>query len=1361
MQNNSQKCPVCSSNMVLRLASKGSNKGNQFYGCSRFPRCRGTRPYIDESQLISKVEQPQNHPNEAKKYAGATSQNVEISKVSNSKVQRPLTDQQRKELVRLRDRLLNLSSRNRSIRLNRLDAKWTFDLSYLNPFGNETANELLQHCLKENTPKNILPKSKNSEEAELHLKLSKRLTHLYRSVTDLEREKGLHDLYIGFPFLVGFPIGSNTVIQAPVFLLPVTLEKITPKKGAANWILKSSKDVPAVFNKTLFFALSKLCKLTINQNIFDEEIPNELYGASSFIDKTHELLNEYGIHCVVHENAKDQELDKVPEFSVKELPSSFHTGKFEVCQYAVLGHFPQSNSSIQKDYEKFLESDQDDLEPITCFLSPEQTTNSAKELSTNKSVETNIPSDSVYPEYPSDPQSTHTIDHRKESENFFLLPSDSSQDRILLELGNTKNVGMVVWGPPGTGKSQTIVNIIGDCLAHKKTVLLVSQKRAALDVVYDRIGFKELDNLVGLVHDSKQDRKSLYSKINNQTTQSDPNDGKLTNVPIDPSIEMDRVTGILREVSRAYCDDAYGIKLGELYQKLGGRKDGLVSIETVYWKNKKSTDLTRYKLQLSSLQNRPIVQSSSPFFLHRKSLSKIDQHELPELIIKFNELIQGTNLLESIALIYFKNGNTKAASELLPKPTEHFQNYLETLKQYHAIKGVTRYLRPTFWKLKNQLTKFIQHAHKKIQHDLNEAKIVFGIFFKPDVANQLIRELPSTHFDRKSLVEFAKTIENHFYELKGYDIAFEELPAELKPIAEVLELAIIEGKLNKSEDWGSVFERSVYAVWVAEIERKHPIITQIRSGQIDSLRQQYQKLLNDKASYCAHLLKERTKHELTTVPGTQFKREINADVSKTRNTFSIRKLNEKYINHPIYRSTIPVWLVSPEAVSDVFPLIKGLFDVVIFDEASQCTVEHGLPAIYRGKQVIIAGDEKQLPPSRLFESTVEDDPDEDELAYATDEPSLLTLAKKTLRYRSHMLEWHYRSQHQELITFSNEVFYGGRMKIAPNVIPFKKGNAPAIAWHSVNGFWEDRTNREEAVKVIERIRYFLSSENPPTLGVITFNAPQKELIRDLIEETQANDPEFDEIIKNDKKRPIDAQLFVKNIENVQGDEREIIIFSVAYARSDPSGRVNQFFGSLNAKGGENRLNVAVTRAIKRVEIVASIEPQRDLDVSTSLNVGPRVLRNYLRFAHSVAAENFDNVNLILKEINPNLQLRSNGGTNVIESPLEAEVLSELQKIGYDIHTQVGQSGFRIDMAIVHPKDPKRYLLGIECDGAMYHSAISVRERDVFRQHFLEDRGWVIHRIWSTNWWDNKDKELQRLRLKIDSLLDKSVSGGSL
>ena len=1334
-------CPLCSESMVLRTARKGRNPGNQFYVCSRFPRCKGTRPHSSQASTSARGA-VQGAPDGFRENVHSATKPIEVSP---AKPKVPLTEPQKKELVRLRDRLLNLSSRNRSIRLNRLDAKWTFDLSSLNTFGTQFANQLIESSLSfKSAP--ILPKP-TKKSAEDHLRLAERLKHLHRAITEIQREKGLYDLYLGFPFLTGIPIGTETVLQAPLILIPVTLSESVPAKGARQWTINPSKDNPACFNRTLFFALSKICKLNINTILFEEDIPDELYGQTSFLQWVHATLNQYGIPCTLSPDAHDNVIDPVLEFSIKELPECFSPGKLEIQQNAVLGHFPQSNSSIQRDYEHFLELDQTELESITCFLAggnladtEGSTTSGTKDDSEIKQFEADDFEDSQE-------DSLETIDLRKEAENFFLLPSDSSQDRILLELSKPKVTGLVVWGPPGTGKSQTIVNIIGDCLAKNKTVLLVSQKRAALDVVYDRLGLKNLSSLVGLVHDAKLDRKTLYEKLAKETAKSSALGIGETKATVDPSAEIDRVAQTLKDAYTAYNDSASGLRLGEMYRKLGSKQAGTIKIAS-HWKRSGYATIQETALQLNSLQVQLGEEIDLPLLRERPSYAKLGYENREAFLTLLEEVINGVRYLEAASIVAISSDRTETGA-LENSTTEALRSLKMALV---ARTDAWRWLSWGFHRDKRQFKRIATEAKTYLEKCAKQFRHLAHQFLSQSVAAELAAGISAGENSLANLRVLSKFLDLKFNSFKSFDSTRETLAKEVQEIVQNIQSTENSGAIRKGDSWGAVFEAEVLCAMARDLEAKHPVISTIRSGQIDVLRGRYKDLLDQKVQFNIQFLRSKATGFMTFQDGRDFSRELNSDVSKKTRTFSIRKLNEKHLNKEFYRSILPVWLVSPEVVSDVFPPTRGLFDVVIFDEASQCTVEHGLPAVYRGKQVIIAGDEKQLPPNRMFETQMDnEEPSEDEETNATDEPSLLTLAKKTLRYKSHMLEWHYRSRHQELVTFSNEVFYHGRMKVAPNVIPFRKGNAPAISWHSVSGFWEERQNRAESDKVIDLIRNYLSSENPLSVGVITFNLPQKELILDRIDELQVSDPEFGALLAENKKLPIDQQLFVKNIENVQGDEREAIIFSVAYAPSHPGGRVNQMFGSLNMKGGENRLNVAITRAIKHVDIVASINPETDLSVSTLKSVGPKVLKNYLCFARAVALGDIERVNAILNEINPNLQLRG-VESNITESPFETEVLEALEAAGFRVDTQVGQSGFRIDMAIVHPEDPSRYLLGIECDGAMFHSGVSVRERDVFRQRFLEDRGWKIHRIWSTNWWQHKEQEVAKVRQLIDSLL---------
>jgi very-short-patch-repair endonuclease len=1306
--------------------------GHKFWGCSKFPNCRGTRDL--------KIEIDTDGPGFTAKDANQSGQSPSPS-VAVSQGKTPLTPDQELALKTLRDRLLNLSSRNRSIKLNRLDAKWCFDLSQLNEFDLELPNQILEHCLGSNEAIPLLPKPSEKNQ-EKHQKLDRNLTYLSRSITEIKNEKGMEDLYIGFPFLRGMPKGSDTAIQAPIFLLPVKIEKVTPKKGAPTWQIRANKDAPAFFNKTLFYALSKFLGVQMNLELFEEEIPDELYGDVTLIQKTVSILQQYGVVCGAHPESGDRVLDAVRPFTSKDVPTEFVDGELQVCQHVVVGHFPQSSSSIQKDYDHFLLQSQEQLDGLMGFLTEKRGSEIESEPFSSgllSSVdESGLTSSSTVEDYP-------------EKEHFTILPSDSSQDRILLNLRKSNEPGLVIWGPPGTGKSQTIVNIIGDALTRGQRVLLVSQKRAALDVVYDRLASRGVAGLAALVHDAKNDRKPLFEKLSERLLDSSTD--RQSNEPIDPSSQIEEVRNRLKEITKALGDDRFGMKLTELYHLGPNKRTDVLLKPQTWWVSLKKSNIGPLSSKLRFLQ-KVSTSKLGKLKTSRKSFQNLSSNDVVDLKETVSRLLSNSELRSSITVAARIRGSLYAMSDAGANdglPLQKYESLRNLVITQHKWSDNFSY---TFWKNRKSLATICEISAQSTYKAIEDLQKAFGKFFTEatllEIKENIIDgKLPTVLFDE--CVEF---VEQNFFSLQSLDYELSLITDQERIIVNELEKI---SENNPNLDWGATLEKSIYLSWIDLLEREHVCLSSVKSGHVEVLRSQFRSLLEKKEIYCAHQLGQRTGKNMQTPEGEREIKGMLGDLKKTRNTLSIRKFIEKHRDSHKFKDLLPVWLASPETVSDVFPAVKGMFDLVIFDEASQCTVQHGLPTIFRGKRIVIAGDEKQLPPSSTFESSTVGlmnlaDGDGDGAGFATDEPSLLALAKKNQLYRSFMLEWHYRSKHEELITYSNHAFYLARMKVAPNVVPFAKGNKPAIEWHHVGGFWVDRTNEAEAKKAIELLSHHLGSGSGDTVGIITFNAPQKDLIEDLIDKRSAEDPDFGILIAAETARPIDKRYFVKNIENVQGDERDIIIFSVAYAPSHPGGRVNQLFGSLNMKDGEKRLNVAVTRAIKSVEIVASIDPFTQLDVSTSAHDGPKHLKNYLCFAKSVAAQNFDVVDSLLKEIGPNLSVRGEAKANQFDSPFEEEVFQALTAAGYQIHSQVGQSGFRIDLGIVHPKNPGRYLIGIECDGAMFHSGVSIRERDVFRQKFLEARGWKIHRIWSSSWWENRDREVRKIETMIQSML---------
>ena len=461
--------------------------------------------------------------------------------------------------------------------------------------------------------------------------------------------------------------------------------------------------------------------------------------------------------------------------------------------------------------------------------------------------------------------------------------------------------------------------------------------------------------------------------------------------------------------------------------------------------------------------------------------------------------------------------------------------------------------------------------------------------------------------------------------------------------------------------------------------------------------------------------------------------------------WSVNKFINKF-NFELFKS-VKIWLLTPEVVSEIIPLQTGIFDLVVFDEASQMYVEKGVPSILRAKKVIIAGDHKQLRPSNLgagrIEMDVDELPEDVEITAALEEESLLDLAR--FKYNDVLLNFHYRSKYEELIAFSNHAFYKGRLYVSPNATP---PELPPIEVHKMeNAMWRNRSNMEEARYIVDLLKTFFSerTENE-TVGIITFNSSQRDLIDDLIDEECAKNPELATAIRTELTRKKDGEdigLFVKNIESVQGDERDVIIFSIGYAKNE-NGRLIRNFGWLNQKGGENRLNVAISRAKKKVHIVTSFNPA-ELQVEDTKNDGPRYLKKYLEYAFAVSAGDKEAAKQILYSFgdDPNA-----GQTVSFDSDFENQVYDALKAEGYDVDTQIGIGGYSIDLAI---KKDGKYILGIECDGKLYHSSKSARERDYHRQKYLESRGWRIYRIWSTNWWKNPQREIKKIVTVVDSL----------
>jgi hypothetical protein len=408
---------------------------------------------------------------------------------------------------------------------------------------------------------------------------------------------------------------------------------------------------------------------------------------------------------------------------------------------------------------------------------------------------------------------------------------------------------------------------------------------------------------------------------------------------------------------------------------------------------------------------------------------------------------------------------------------------------------------------------------------------------------------------------------------------------------------------NSKEDVETELKNCWNESWVSKIEMAYPSLSTVSSSSWELDLTTLRNSIEEKEKLSSKILQLRISEN--TYKGLEFNRLGNRtsyrnllhQVSKKRMRQPLRKLWEEHEEE--IKQIMPAWLATPESISATWP-IESKFDLIIFDESSQCFAEKGIPACYRGNQIVVVGDEMQLPPNQIFSSRWEDESGED--GVFTDQNSLLDLAQQFLPQV--LLKGHYRSQFPELLAFSNKKFYQSKLEFFPMADTLGK-REPALFWKKVNGIWKDQQNLEEARQIANELFPYLDKNPTETLGIITFNARQQQLIEKEIERESIF-----------LERTIPDWLFIKNIENVQGDERDHIWFSIAYAKNE-GGKVIGQFGSLSQDGGENRLNVAITRARKSIHIFSSIVAQ-ELPLSESSPKGPKLLQEYLSFAFNVS-----------------------------------------------------------------------------------------------------------------------------------------------
>ncbi len=547
-----------------------------------------------------------------------------------------------------------------------------------------------------------------------------------------------------------------------------------------------------------------------------------------------------------------------------------------------------------------------------------------------------------------------------------------------------------------------------------------------------------------------------------------------------------------------------------------------------------------------------------------------------------------------------------------------------------------------------------------------------------------------------------------------------------------LTTALREGRIRGGEQCAAAFEFASYSRLLADRISADPLLARFGRESYEALRERFRKLdesmLRLAASeISAGLCKVRPPQGVGYGPVGNYSEAslLRHEAGKSKKHIPLRQLVVRASN--ALQALKPCFLMSPLSVAQFLPPGGIEFDLVVMDEASQIRPEDALGALARARRAVIVGDPKQLPPTTFFDTASAED-DEQEETIVDDTESILDVCMKQLPFRR--LRWHYRSEHEDLIRFSNERFYDGDLIVFPS----PRGDSREFGVHSTfvdNPSYRNGRNRAEAQVVVQSIVQHYRHASNQTLGVVAFNKRQAEEIELLLDRERQQDPALDEVISSSSEA---EPLFIKNLENVQGDERDVIFLSVTYGPERSGERAFQRFGPINSELGWRRLNVIATRARQRVEVFTSLRPI-DVLVGESSRRGVRELRNYLEYSATGRIE-------------------SRGGSTgkAPDSEFEEAVGAIITSLGYEIEPQVGVEGFFIDIGVRHPDRPGEFLLGVECDGAAYHSSPSVRDRDRLRQEILEGKGWTIHRIWSTSWFHSRPTEIERLKRVIEETL---------
>ncbi len=1057
------------------------------------------------------------------------------------------------------------------------------------------------------------------------------------------------------------------------------------------------------------------------------------------------------------------------------------------------------------------------------------------------------------------------IDRRRSPQDFLTpMPADSSQ--LAAVLGASEGRDFILVGPPGTGKSQTITNIIAQCLGEGKTVLFVAEKAAALDVVHRRLAKTGLGDAVLELHSNKTNRKSVLAQLGRGWERASGGSEEKW-------VEVTEELRLTRDQLNAYVEalHAKGSQGFSVFDAVASVAPGAPPIE-ISFDSKDAHDEESYKRLVnlaadlglthavagkgpalsivgredwSFLWEAEFLEAAEALRTALDDLKRAEHTLARELGFRPDPNLEAERRARLKALAPRVERGALDTSSVPDLPADRLIALAESLtthvKELAAANSEAAATYPldvvrsmplekldTDWReAQAKIWPASAFARRKIRkllqsyaaNGVSDPAVDLRTLFRMRERDTAIRENPlapaaenggETDPDRsteavRQAIEFRNAIEALLPEvedsvrfgLAGDGLGSASDGAVSDAIKSYLEAEVVVDEMSRAftqkdgvipAGWSVndlqsglrtvVAERARLADWARWTETSkrasqvglHGLVEALEAGRIegvveeafkrayanwwlplamdasDELRRftqwEHQHVidtfckLDDAAAELAPTeIMRRVAHGLPTKDGVPRKSELGTlrhQLGLVRPSMPIRQL---LANLPeTFGKLAPCVLMSPLSVAQYLPTDQAIFDVVIFDEASQITTWDAIGAIARGRQTIVVGDPKQLPPTNFFGRA--DDDDEDLPEVERDMPSILDEVSAA-GVPSRKLDWHYRSRDETLIAFSNHFYYDGRLV----TFPAPSTGSNAIKFHKVKGAYargQGRVNQAEAKAIAEVVKRRLKSwlsvpeDERLSLGVITFNAEQQSLILDLLDEVRRGDSELEWFFADEREEPV----IVKNLENIQGDERDVMLFSVTFG-PDLTGRLTMNFGAINGTGGEKRLNVAITRARRELHVFSSIRAEQ-IDLSRTHAVGVKDLKAFLEYAERGPIA---------------LPSRDEGSLGPAENPFEEAVADALRAKGWEVRTQIGVSGFRVDLGVVHPDYAGSYLAGIECDGARYHSSATARDRDKVRQAMLEGLGWTILRVWSTDWFRNSLNVTGRIHLELARLLE--------